>query len=214
MDDLGWSRRSVLAGFVAAAGLTVSGCASPYGFGELDQVGETIAEDLTKNTPYSYSLDSDGKEDPGNEVNIEWNEGALFVSADAEYAESQFCRTEYPKKELQQDPERMAQEKQKAFDTLLEENPSLDDVYFYMFTNTMGGIEPRENTGYYSFRIDFDNGNIWNEYAKDEALEMYESITDSDNPMETASQQFRENARFECSGENLPKPPGTNRTRT
>ena len=109
------SRRDYLAGIATTSLLVTAGCTSPYGFGELNDVAEVIARDLTDNTPYEYSVDEDGNEDPGNEVYVGWNEGMLNVSTDAEFAESEFCAEEYPNKELQQDPERMEKEKNEAF---------------------------------------------------------------------------------------------------
>jgi hypothetical protein len=202
------TRRAYLGGIAGISILTVSGCASPYGYGELDTVAETIAEDLTHNTPYEYRADENGNEDPGNEVYVGWSEGGLNVSVDAEFAESVFCNEAYGKKELQQDPERMEKEKNDAFDSLLKENPHLSEVYFYAFRDTMRDLEPKENTSYYAFRVDFSNGSIWNEYEKENARQLYESLEGSEDPIEAASKQFRDNGRFDCSApENMPTPP-------
>lgn len=202
------SRRDYLAGIATTSLLVTAGCTSPYGFGELNDVAEVIARDLTENTPYDYSVDEDGNEDPGNEVYVGWNEGMLNVSTDAEFAESEFCNEDYPKKELQQDPERMEKEKNKAFETLLNENPHINDVYFYAFRDTMRELEPKENTSYYAFTVNFQNGNIWNEYSDQKAWQLYQSLTNAENPSLTASEQFRNNGRFECSvPEKMPEPP-------
>lgn len=204
------SRRDFLAGLAVLSTPLTSGCLSPYGFGELNSLAQTIARDLDENTPYGYTVDKNGNEDPGNEVYVGWNEGMLNVSVDAGFAESKFCNTEYPKKELQQDPERMEREMNRAFEALLNENPYLDDVYFYAFRDTMRDLGPRENTTYYAFNVEFENGSIWNEYSREEAQQLYESLKSSIEPMHTASQQFREHGRFECTVPGkMPRPPTT-----
>lgn len=206
-------RRDYLRGIAAISLIATSGCASPYGFGELNAVAQTIAQDLTEHTPYDYRADENGNEDPGNEVYLGWSEGMLNVSVDAEFAESEFCNEEYSNKELQQDPDRMEQEKTKAFDALLTENSYLSDIYFYAFRDTMRDLEPKENTAYYAFRLDFGNGSIWNEYQAGKAHQLYESLVGSGDPKQTATEQLRNNGRFGCAPpDDMPRPPETNET--
>lgn len=211
MTNSGLTRRDYLTGIAATSVITTSGCLSPYGFGELDSVAQTIAQDLTENTPYDYRADEDGNEDPGNEVYVGWTEGMLNVSVDAEFAESEFCKEEYLDKELQQDPERMEEAKNEAFDDLLNENPHLNDVYFYAFRDTMRELESKDDTSSYAFVVDFQNGNIWNEYDAEKAWQLYQSVTNAENRSQTASEQFRDNGRFECGApDDAPKPPENN----
>lgn len=54
MPGFDFTRREFLAGLAAASLPLYSGCASPYGFGELNDLAQTIAQDLTENTPYDY----------------------------------------------------------------------------------------------------------------------------------------------------------------
>lgn len=115
----------------------------PSGHGELNQLARTVVSDLARHTSYDYTVDEDGNEDSGNEVSVGWGEGMLEVSVDAAFATSRFC-VEYPKKSLQQDPERMEGKKSGAFDTLIEQNPHLDEVYFYALRDTMRELEKKK----------------------------------------------------------------------
>lgn len=149
------TRRDYLTGIAATSLIATSGCASPYGFGELNNVAQTIAHDPTEDTPYDYRVDANGSGDPGNEIYVGWSEGMMNVSGDAAFAESTFCTEEYLDKELQQDPERMEKKKNEASDNLLTENPCLDDAYFYSVRDTMRDLEPDESTSSYASAVDF-----------------------------------------------------------
>ena len=213
MANSGLSRRGYLAGLVTVFVIATPGCFSPYDFGELNRVARTIARDLTENTPYEYSVDENGNEDPGNEVYVGRSVGMLNVSVDAEFAVSEFCNEEYWKTELQQDPERMAQEKRNAFETLLSNYPSLRKDYYYAFRDTMRDLERKENPSYYAFRIDFLNSSIWIEYSDEKAHQLYESLKRSEEPIQTAAQQMLNNGQFNCSApEDMPRPPETNKS--
>lgn len=202
------TRRNYLTGIGATSLLATAGCLSPYSYGELDNLARTIADDLTEHTPYEYRADGNGNEDPGNEVYVGWSEGMLNVSVDAEFAESDFCREEYANKELQQDPDRMENAKNEAFETLVAENPPLEAVYFYALRDTMRDLAPKENTTYYAFVVDFQNGSIWNEYSTQKAQQLNQSLANAKTPQRTAAEQFRNHGRFECGApENMPRPP-------